>query len=288
MNYPPGENHERSYKLFRAFSSPDEKRIVLPAGMTVRIFSLRNPSLAGESILFFTDPHIRLGCVKNFFSASGTPKEWRGTQWIEKALLEAIKEFSPEYLLFGGDLVAYMNAYPDAVGMLSHLHAEKGKFAVFGNWDKKRRSWFPFHVTERMYAEAGWRILCNESAEPEDGLKIYGLDDAKIGIPNFYGSGDRSGFSILMSHNPDAAVSLPPDQLAHFQLILCGHTHGGQLRIPGFGAIKASSKHWKRFEYGTYRNTETGTEMIVSSGIGATCFPFRFNCPPEIIVLRFT
>lgn len=286
MNYPAGEKHGENHKLFRAFPFPDEKRIVLPAGMTVRIFSVRNPSLAGKSFLFFSDTHIRQGCVKNFRSPRGTPAEWYGTQWIEKALSEAIEHFSPDYLLFGGDLVTYTSTYPAAFAMLSRLHAKRGKIAVFGNWDKNRRRWFPFHETERMYAEAGWRILCNESVA-DDGLEIYGLDDTKIGLPNVYGQGDDSCFSVLMSHNPDAAVKIPPEKLSHFQLILCGHTHGGQIRIPGFGAIKTSSRHWKRFEYGTYRNIKTGTVMIVSAGIGTTCLPFRYNCPPEIVAVRF-
>ena len=58
-------------------------------------------------------------------------------------------------------------------------------------------------------------------------------------------------------------------------------------RIPGFGAIKASSRHWKRFEYGAYENRQANLKLIVSSGIGTTFLHYRINCPPEIVLLNF-
>jgi predicted MPP superfamily phosphohydrolase len=69
-------------------------------------------------------------------------------------------------------------------------------------------------------------------------------------------------------------------------LFLAGHTHGGQWRLPGFGAILTSSRFWKRYEGGAYR--EGGTQLYVSRGIGMEGFGApraRFFCPPEVVAI---
>jgi hypothetical protein len=69
-------------------------------------------------------------------------------------------------------------------------------------------------------------------------------------------------------------------------LYLAGHTHGGQWRLPGFGAILTSSRHWKRYEAGSYR--EDKTHLYVSRGIGMEGFGApraRLFCPPEVVVI---
>ena len=80
---------------------------------------------------------------------------------------------------------------------------------------------------------------------------------------------------------------LPSDMLEGAPLILCGRTHGGQFRVPGFGAVITSSRFGKRFEYGAYRHSTKGAEMFVTSGIGATWFHARFCCPPEVLWVNF-
>ncbi len=89
-------------------------------------------------------------------------------------------------------------------------------------------------------------------------------------------------FTLLLYHSPDLmpeAVSLGID------LYLCGHTHGGQLRLPLFGAVVTSSAFWKRYEMGRYQ--EEGTTMYVSRGLGMEGLGApraRFLSPPEVIV----
>jgi len=75
--------------------------------------------------------------------------------------------------------------------------------------------------------------------------------------------------------------------LADVPLILTGHTHGGQVRIPLFGAVKTSSRFRKRFERGLYRHRKTGTWMFVSSGVGVTGIAMRLFCPPEALIIEF-
>lgn len=283
------KNKYRFHKFFRpaAFDSAFfRKESFLPSGLAVKEYTLTVPALAGQSFLFFTDTHIQGGTVRNMASPAGLPSEWSGTEWLAGALLEAVGTYAPDCLLFGGDLITYSSLYPEAMRMMAQLRAKRGQFAVYGNWDKRRRNWLPFHAIERLYEDAGWKLLDNESFSA-GALEIYGMDDYKIGVPRFYRSERKHAFSLLLSHNPDSVAEMPPDELGHFDLALCGHTHGGQIRVPGFGALKASSNYWKRFEYGTYENILVNTKMIVSSGIGTTFIHYRINCPPEVILLKF-
>ena len=279
-----------SFRFFRPalFNSTfSRKDLFLASGIAVKEYSLTVPALAGQSFLFFTDTHIQGGTIRNIASPVKRPRCWSGTGWPKEALLEAIALFSPDYLLFGGDLITYSSFLPDAMRMMAQLKGKRGQFAVYGNWDKRRRFWLPFRVIEQFYEQAGWKLLSNESFSA-GAFELYGLDDYKIGIPRVYPSdGGHNTYSILLAHNPDAVADLPEDELARFDLALCGHTHGGQFRIPGFGALKASSKHWKRFEYGAYENRQTNQKLIVSSGIGTTFLPYRINCPPELVLLKF-
>ena len=87
-------------------------------------------------------------------------------------------------------------------------------------------------------------------------------------------------FTILLYHSPDLA---PEASAAGVDLMLCGHTHGGQVRIPGLGAVYASSLYGKRFEVGRYLVDRM--ILYVSRGIGMEGMGaprVRFLCPPEI------
>jgi predicted MPP superfamily phosphohydrolase len=89
--------------------------------------------------------------------------------------------------------------------------------------------------------------------------------------------------SVLLYHAPD----LMPEAARHgIDLYLCGHTHGGQVRLPGFGAILTSSQLGKRYEMGLYR--EGQTSMYVSRGVGLEGLSaprVRFLAPPEITLI---
>ena len=283
------KNKSASGRFFRPAvfdSSFSRKESFLPSGLALKEYRMTVPALAGQSFLFFTDTHIQGGTIRNIASPVDRPRCWSGTGWLAEALLEAIALFSPDCLLFGGDLVTYSSFLPDAMRMMAQLKGKRGQFAVYGNWDKRRRFWLPFRSVEQLYEKADWKLLVNESFS--DGpLELYGLDDYKIGQPCIYPSGRESAFRLLLSHNPDAVARLSQEELARFDLALCGHTHGGQIRIPGFGAVKTSSHHWKRFEYGAYENRQANLKLIVSSGIGTTFLPWRVHCPPEIVLLHF-
>ncbi len=272
--------------FWRSVPSPDlSETRVLPSGLHVRYLRVSKPRLAGRTLLFFSDTHIRAAGIRGFFPSM---RQGGGTEWITKAFRELFETIpSPDCIVFGGDLAGEAAWIRHALDFLRTIPSGPDKFAVCGNWELRRR-WMPSERWRGLFAETGFRLLVNETAESH-GIRFYGLDDTKEGeglsreaaIP-------RSEEVCVISHNPDAAAAmLLTDKLRGAPLILCGHTHGGQFRLPGFGAVVTSSRFGKRLEYGVYRHSSTDAVMYVTAGIGATWFNARICCPPEVLFVNF-
>ncbi len=271
--------------LWQSFPSLVGETRVLPSGLHVRFLRVSKPQLAGRTILFFSDTHIRTAGVRGFFPGV---QQGGGTDWLTKAFRELFDSIPmPDCIAFGGDLSGEASWIAKSFVFLRTLPSGPSKFAVCGNWELRRR-WLPMERWRELFGEAGFRLLVNETAEAH-GIQFFGLDDAKEG-------GGLSGRAAIppsenvcvLSHNPDAASAmLLTDKLKGAPLILCGHTHGGQFRIPGFGAVLTSSRFGKRLEYGAYRHSSTGATMYVCAGIGATWFHARICCPPEVLFVNF-
>jgi len=230
----------------------------------------------GEKLLFFADLHW-----------DGT-----GTELIP-VFNQAIAEIKPRWLVFGGDLVTYSCHFSSAVGFLQQLDtSERHCIAVYGNWDRRRKFWFPHRTCCELYARAGFKLLTNESV-CLDGIKFWGVDDPRLGHPDLTGLFDpaiekQHDFTCFVTHNTELTIEFDPDELlSQCQLILGGHSHAGQIRIPGFGAIMTSSRYWKLFEYGQYRHKQPQCDFIITSGIGTSRIPFRLFCEPEIVIINF-
>ena len=258
---------------------------VLGSGLRVRFLRVSKPRLAGRTLLFFSDPHIRAAGIRGIFPSV---RQGGGTEWLTQAFRELFEAIPmPDSIAFGGDLSGDAAWIGRSLDFLRTIPNGPRKFAVCGNWELRRR-WLPAERWRELFAEAGFQLLVNETAEA-CGIHFLGLDDAKEG----------NGLSLdvavppsenvcVLSHNPDtAAAMLLTDKLKGAPLILCGHTHGGQFRIPGFGAVVTSSRFGKRVEYGAYRHSSTGAMMYVTAGIGATWFNTRICCPPEVLFVNF-
>ena len=256
---------------------------LLSSGIVLRKLNIAaEASAAGCRILFFSDTHFRCDPLQNLCSESPL-KTWRGVEKIGDALIRAVEELSPEVLIFGGDLVSHTVYYPDAFRILSQLNAPV-KLAVFGNWERKQRSWLPSGVIERGFRDVGFQLLLNRSVTVS-GIQFSGVEDYRFGSPVIPRIDPDAIFRCLISHNPDIVGKSPPELLSGYDLALCGHTHGGQIRIPLFGALRTSSVYWKRFEYGVCRHPKK-PPVAVSSGIGATYIMKRFRCPPELLMVQ--
>ncbi len=237
-------------------------------------------ALGGRRILFFSDLHIRPQTAKSF----PVKMQWNGMAAIRDFLLDTIEKYQPDHLFCGGDLMAYACCFPESAELFRSLSCPGLKIAVYGNWDLMR-PWLPAREWQRMIGQTGLKLLVNEAAY--DGpMRVFGLDEVRKGSPEYFRPEPPPAFECVLVHNPDTiAQTLSSEMLRGIDLILCGHTHGGQIRIPGFGAVMCSSVHWKTFEYGLYRNRKTGTRLLVTAGLGVTFIRRRIFCPPEAVII---
>jgi predicted MPP superfamily phosphohydrolase len=136
-----------------------------------------------------------------------------------------------------------------------------------------------------IFSKAGVRLLNNgyflvnmESSK----ILLVGVDFEAEGITNLLSSLPPSDLSILLSHRPD--VILSPGDWRKIDLVLSGHTHGGQIRFPFIGPLFTKSRLPRRYSQGL--SSFGHLHLYVSRGIGETKIPIRFLCPPEITLLK--
>ena len=245
-----------------------------PFRLTLTRLTLKSPKLKGA-------PPLRVLHLSDFHIERVTRREERIVKWIN--------ELCPDLIVYTGDLLNYSylddeRARAECVQLLAQIHAPLGVYAVPGT---------PLidtpDVQAAIYPQAPHiRFLKNETIEIEGypQLQIIGLTcthDPLLDAPKF----DRvrtavppRKFTLLLYHSPDL---MPEAGRAGIDLYLCGHTHGGQIRLPLWGAVVTSSKHGKRYEMGRYQ--KDNTTLYVSRGIGMEgkgAPRMRFLCPPEI------
>jgi predicted MPP superfamily phosphohydrolase len=215
---------------------------------------------------------------------------WRGERINRaEAVVRAINREEPEWVVFGGDLIRFLCDLPGALNILAQINARRGKLAVLGNRERVH-SWRPHEFWIDEYAKAGFTCLVNEPCVPAgpDNPVFVGLDDMRYGNPNpnlclpFL---DSARTVVLLSHSPDAVTLFRSRFAGH--LVLSGHTHGGQLRLPLLGPMYTSSAFGRQFDRGWLVRGD-GTQLFVTTGVGETGFAMlrrRLLCPPEIVLL---
>jgi len=196
-----------------------------------------------------------------------------------------LMRLQPDLVVLAGDFVtSRVSDFPPQAGTFQELSAPLGVFGVLGNHD---------HYTEdtgaliRRIQDAGVRLLQNARVEIGRGsgrLILAGVDDMTFGEPDLGraldGRPDASP-AILVSHNPDLFFQAAR---AGADLVLSGHTHGGQIRLPGSGVLVRMSRY--HLDEGRYR--AGGAELVISRGLGAVGLPLRMFCPPEAVLLTLT
>lgn len=214
----------------------------------------------------------------------------------------------PDLIYLGGDLRTQNNAVmtplglPDVVEALSALQAPLGVFATLGNhdwWDDPatQSGEAPEPETAPLLRQAGFRLLSNAAVELDHpshawvaGLESQqaferpkrqhlGADDLEATLRHV----PADGLSVLLAHEPDifpklAARSVP----GPIDLVLSGHTHGGQIRLFGRRPV-VPSNYGPRYAYGYTR--EAGRDLIVSGGLGCSAIPLRLGVLPEIVLV---
>jgi predicted MPP superfamily phosphohydrolase len=269
---------------------------------------------AGAAYAFGVEPHFRLERVGYRVALPG----WRGPPlriaaladlhacepWMPASRVRAIvahaNALKPDLVVLLGDYVGSLHRFGESDvppaewgAALSDLRAPLGMHAILGNHDYWERPG-PGPVRAALRA-AGARVYENTAAElAHEGQKFWlagtgSMWAQPLGRGRFRGTNDLprtlrqvSGEApvILMAHEPDQFAD-GPDRVA---LTLSGHTHGGQVRLPGMGSPFVPSRYGQRYIYGHI--TEGQRQLVVSGGLGCSGLPVRLGVPPEITLIE--
>ncbi|MBO5667676.1 MAG: metallophosphoesterase [Lentisphaeria bacterium] len=278
---------ERYYPLKRKFTARSKKftrdrelavQRIRTSGSELVISKIRFPAASPENIgkrlIFTSDWH------------------WHNSDRNQRILQEFSRftaEFRPDLLLLGGDIcddADTLTGLPELLAHLSSLAPEV--LTVNGNWEAGKR-WLKPDFFAGLYAENNIILLENSSFRIGS-LRFTGLPDiSSINFRYIQAPPAEAGITdILLTHSPDGVVASDKrDFLKNFALAFCGHTHGGQVRLPLFGAVYCPGFYAGKFDRGIFSRKGYDLKMIVSSGIGEHNGTFRFLCPPEAIALEF-
>jgi hypothetical protein len=195
----------------------------------------------------------------------------------DEALLRLLDEQKPDLIVITGDTSSPGVTDEDRYRLLSKLQAPLGVYAVRGNWEL----WAPMEDEAGLYRKAGIHSLMNESQPVRDTVWLVGLDDALAGTPDL-----EKAFSGMPPGQPCVTLMHSPaifDEAAgKCPLALAGHTHGGQVRLPGVGALWLPPGSGN-YEAGWYERN--GSKLYVSRGLGNSILDLRFLCRPELAIL---
>jgi predicted MPP superfamily phosphohydrolase len=296
---------------------PNTARVVtrLAAGATVlgaatlayaslverNLFTLRRygvPVLATDAeplrILHLSDLHM-------------TPRQRRKQEWVA-----GLAATDPDLVVVTGDNLAHPQAVPAALRALQPLLDYPGVF-VFGSNDYNGPVWknpfgyfgkdpgevgrmqgaeLPYEDLREVLIGAGWADLNNARTVVKAGgrtIEAVGVDDPHIGrddYPSVAGPADPTAdLRLALTHSPEPALL---DRMAAdgFDLLLAGHTHGGQVCIPGIGALVTNCGLDRRMARGLHRWPDSNAWLHVTAGLGThPTAPVRFACPPEASIL---
>lgn len=197
----------------------------------------------------------------------------------ERRIPSLVNSFHPDIICLTGDYINEIEALQAVRRMVGELRAKYGIFAVRGNWDyalcpdmdifKDLPIKLLYHEGLRMNIQGGELYIA--------GLDVFGESDLKKAL---LGRNPRA-FTILLYHYPDLIEDVKGMDI---DLYLAGHTHGGQVALPFYGALVTLSKYGKRYERGLYEVGET--TLYVNRGIGMESLPFRFFSRPEVAVFE--
>ncbi len=199
-----------------------------------------------------------------------------------RAALEQLDRERPEIVVLAGDICNHRRDLPTLTAWARDARGSVATFATFGNWEHQAR--ISRSSAAAAYGRAGVELLFNSSARVrirDEGVTIVGLDDPVVGRPDPMAAladvGARD-IAVWVLHGPGYVDELPQSIAPRPALLVAGHTHGGQVRLPGFTPVLPVGSG--RFVAGWYRDTLA--PLYVSRGIGTVFVPARLFCPPEL------
>ena len=235
-----------------------------PQALQVERSSIASP-LPGDRIRMVQVSDLHLSSFNGYF----------------KHVASKVAGLEPDLIILTGDYLEEERNIRGVLSFLKQLHAPHGIYAVQGNWEYWSR--LEGENLRRHFAGAGVKLLINEREDLEirgRSLSIYGMDfpSATDSLLRLQQEIDPRRFNLLLSHVPAFAHQ----QLSeHVNLVLCGHTHGGQIRLPYLPPFYLP-RYSGRFVAGFYQVSEHQVPLYVSRGVGTSVLPLRLLCRPEI------
>ena len=240
-----------------------------PYTLKITNYNISNSKLAGIKIVFAADFHI-------------APYKWE--KWRLQRIIETINAQNPDLVILGGDYVnrhdkkSTMN--PNNIALfLQQIKAPK--VAVLGNHD----SYYGKIDVKKSLENASIIVLDNQNIKlnlHNQDIYISGVSDYDTDNPDMQKALKNAGKPLIfVSHSPDAFANLN----GAADIAFAGHTHGGQIILPFFGALVHNIQNAKKYTYGLIY--EHDKPLIISSGLGTSVIPVRFNNYPEIVVVNF-
>ncbi len=202
-----------------------------------------------------------------------------------KQVAEKTNNLKPDLILLTGDYVEEARNLSGVLAFLERLRAPGGVFAVQGNWE-----YWALIEGENLrdkFRKRGVQLLINQRADVEHRgmlISILGIDfpSSSHSVQQLNDNADSSRINIALSHVPAFQHDLMEETS---DLILSGHTHGGQVRLPLIKPFHLP-RHSGSFVDGLYRVGPKKTPLYVTRGIGTSIMPLRLFCPPEISLIR--
>lgn len=202
---------------------------------------------------------------------------------IQRAVAMTNK-LNPDLIVLTGDFVGKSRQIFELAEVLEKLKAKHGVYAILGNHDTPPYKPYIREIVHCGLAHHDITLLVNEHIILSNGLVVAGLDEIQYGRPNLEQALDGSREDapvIVLMHQPDVADFVARNPRAVLQI--SGHTHGGQVRIPGIRPMYLPF-FGKKYVQGLHRIDNLW--LYVNRGIGLSFYgPLRINCPPEITLL---
>jgi hypothetical protein len=207
-----------------------------------------------------------------------------GRAQVERAV-ELANSLRPDIIALTGDYVSHEREYAaPCAEMLGRLRARCGVYAVLGNHDH----WTDAALITDLFRAEGIRVLVNEGMRfehpqhPGASFWLAGVDDTMVGLedlPLALAGSSADELKLLLAHNP---IVLRRAARAGVDLVLSGHTHGGQVTLRT--ERSASGRPRRRLLRGLGR--QGNTQIYVTRGLGTVVLPVRYGCLPEVSLLE--
>jgi hypothetical protein len=202
-----------------------------------------------------------------------------------EAVAKTVNSLNPDLILLTGDYLEQEKNLSGVLKFLRLIKASRGIFAVQGNWEYWAR--LEGENLRRHFARAKVELLIDQRRDlsiRKIPLSILGLDypSGSVNLNRIAKVADPNRLNLLLSHVPAFKHETVGNLV---DLILCGHTHGGQIRLPFLPPLYMP-RFSGPFVSGLYRVTPKQIPLYLNRGLGTSVLPIRFLCRPEITLLR--